>query len=96
MIGVIRRFVNLGGNWDNGSKSGSRYANTNTADNSNTNIGGRGVCGDQVYRSANAPCPAGRLREVVSSVILLRRTHYEVRQNVEYGPPKHGAGTLHG
>lgn len=41
---MISRFANFGGNWNNGANSGSRYANTNTASNSNTNNGGRGVC----------------------------------------------------
>lgn len=35
----------LGGNWNNGSNSGSRSANWNNApSNSNNNIGGRGAC----------------------------------------------------
>ena len=43
---MTSRFANLGGNWNNGANSGSRYVNTNTASNSNTNNGGRGVCDD--------------------------------------------------
>ena len=42
----MTRFANFGGNWNNGSESGSRYVNSNNADNSNTNNGGRGVCDD--------------------------------------------------
>ena len=42
----MSRFADLGGNWGNGAKSGSRYVNTNTATNSNSNNGGRGVCYD--------------------------------------------------
>lgn len=39
--------VLLGGNWNNGANSGSRYANFNNAPtNSNNNIGARGVCDD--------------------------------------------------
>lgn len=37
--------VLLGGNWNNGVNSGSRYSNWNNAPtNSNNNIGARGVC----------------------------------------------------
>src|SRR6056297_280313 len=43
---VMIRFANLGGNWNNGSESGSRNVNSNNADNSNTNNGSRGVCDD--------------------------------------------------
>jgi len=46
---MISRFANFGGNWNNGSESGSRYVNSNNADNSNTNNGGRGVCDDLLY-----------------------------------------------
>src|SRR6056297_3449875 len=42
----MSRFAKLGGNWNNGSNSGSRNVNTNTATNLNTNNGGRGVCDD--------------------------------------------------
>ncbi len=39
--------VLLGGNWNNGANSGSRYSNWNNAPtNSNNNIGARGVCED--------------------------------------------------
>jgi RNA-directed DNA polymerase len=48
----MSRFANFGGNWNNGAESGSRYVNTNTASNSNTNNGGRGVCDDSFLRSA--------------------------------------------
>lgn len=46
---MISRFANFGGNWNNGSESGSRNVNSNTATNSNTNNGGRGVCDDLFY-----------------------------------------------
>ena len=49
---MTSRFANFGGNWNNAANSGSRYANTNTASNSNTNNGGRGVCDDSFLRSA--------------------------------------------
>jgi len=40
----VLRFARLGGNWDSGSNSGSRYVLTDTATFSNTDSGGRGVC----------------------------------------------------
>jgi len=40
----VVRFAFLGGNWFNGSVSGSRYVTANTATLSNTLSGGRGVC----------------------------------------------------
>ena len=40
--------VIVGGNWDNGSISGSRASNWNNGpSNSNNNIGARGVCDDK-------------------------------------------------
>lgn len=43
----ISHFGILGGNWNNAANSGSRNVNNNTATNSNTNIGARGVCDDE-------------------------------------------------
>jgi len=40
----VQRFAALGGDWTVGSDSGSRNVRTNTATNSNTTFGGRGVC----------------------------------------------------
>mgnify|MGYP000450319473 CR=1 FL=1 len=40
----ISRFAGFGGSWVNGSSSGSRFVNTNTATISLTGIGGVGVC----------------------------------------------------
>jgi hypothetical protein len=40
----VQRFAILGGNWTDGSASGSRYVVARTATDSSTSVGGRGVC----------------------------------------------------
>lgn len=66
----------FGGNWDNGSNCGSRASNwNNSPTNSNSNIGARGCC-DDPFSLGDDYGPAGRShQQVVSPLILLRRTH---------------------
>ena len=75
----------FGGNWNNGANCGSRASNWNTAfSNSSNNIGGRAVC-VCVTQYLRHPCYGlmSRLFHSVSRPVLLRETHFRVRNNAE-------------